>query len=335
MPVARTFEDFRAADTVACLATRSEAKEAIRELRLATKQVKDGSEEVEFEVKTAQGRSTLWKRYLVQLRTAPVMYKCWAVRGGGAVEADTVLAVVDFSKKQCHPDAWTTALTRPKSATTHLAQKVRAGTSGHVPTQILRERVCLSGRKDPERQPRERCFAEVESSVSSFVKGEPRVYKDVPLSDDFDPSRRIFGRRSCWAFHPCGRLARKARSPNEGERLRERRWSGLLGGGSQQVYREMMGGYQSASLLKQCGGAGVPCWLVLHGRCIFPSWENQERHCPVSGVAPPPQVAARLWVRAHLARGGHGSAHKRRSWCGQSLGKPQKRARKLQDLGQV
>ena len=47
------------------------------------------SEEVEFELKTAQGQSTMWKRYLVQLGTVPVTYKCSAPRGG-AVEADRV-----------------------------------------------------------------------------------------------------------------------------------------------------------------------------------------------------------------------------------------------------
>ena len=65
-------------------------------------------------MKTAQGQSTMWKRYLVQLGTVPVTYKCWAPRGG-AVEADTALAVVDLTKKHCRPDAWTTGLTRPKS----------------------------------------------------------------------------------------------------------------------------------------------------------------------------------------------------------------------------
>ena len=49
-----------------CLATRSEAEEAMRELRsggglaiLTTKQIVAGSEEIEFEVKTPQGLSTM------------------------------------------------------------------------------------------------------------------------------------------------------------------------------------------------------------------------------------------------------------------------------------
>ena len=64
-----------------------------------------------------------------------------------------------------------------------------------------------------------------------------------------------------------------------------------------------MGGCQSASLLNQSGGAGVPAWLVLHSRSIISSREDQERQCPISGAPSPPQIAARLWVRAHRARG--------------------------------
>ena len=84
-----------------------------------------------------------------------------------------------------------------------------------------------------------------------------------------------------------------------------------------------MGGYQPASLLEQRGGPGIPGWLAMHSRNIFPSREDQERHCPVSGAA-----------RSSGPRS-HGSVHERRTWCGQSGGKPRKRARKLQDPGQV
>ena len=93
------------ADTGICLATRSEAEEAMRELRsgsgpaiLTTKQIEAGSEVIEFEVKTSQGLSTVWKRYLVQLGDVPVTYKCSAPRAG-AVEADTSLVVIGFHKK--------------------------------------------------------------------------------------------------------------------------------------------------------------------------------------------------------------------------------------------
>ena len=77
----------------------------MRELRsgsglaiLTTKQIDAGSEEIEFKVKTSQGQSTMWERHLVQLGDVPVTYKCSAPRGG-AVEADTSLAVIGFQKK--------------------------------------------------------------------------------------------------------------------------------------------------------------------------------------------------------------------------------------------
>ena len=59
----------------------------------------------------------------------PVTYKC-SVPRGGAVEADTALAVVDLTKKHCDPDALTTALTRPKSATAHWLKKKGVETMG-------------------------------------------------------------------------------------------------------------------------------------------------------------------------------------------------------------
>ena len=100
------------ADTGICFATRSEEEEAMRELRsgggltiLTTKQIVAGSEEIEFEVKTSQGLSIMWKRYLVQLGDVPVTYKCSAPRGGAA-EADTSLVVIGFHNKYCHPDPW-------------------------------------------------------------------------------------------------------------------------------------------------------------------------------------------------------------------------------------
>ena len=115
VPVVHSFEEFRLADTSICLATRSEAEEAMRQLRsgsglavLTTKQFEAGSEEIKFEVKTSQGLSTMWKRYLVPLGDVPVTYKCSAPRGG-AVEADTSLVVIGVHKKYCHPDAWKTA----------------------------------------------------------------------------------------------------------------------------------------------------------------------------------------------------------------------------------
>ena len=69
VPIVHSLEEFGLADTGICLATRSEAEKAMRELRsgsglaiLTTKQIEAGSEEIEFEVKTSQGLSTMWKR---------------------------------------------------------------------------------------------------------------------------------------------------------------------------------------------------------------------------------------------------------------------------------
>ena len=42
------------------------------------------------------------------------------------MEADTTLVVIDFSQKYCHPDAWKTAMTRPKSATAYWLKKLGA-----------------------------------------------------------------------------------------------------------------------------------------------------------------------------------------------------------------
>ena len=60
VPVRQSFEDFRSVDTAVCLVSRSEAEEAILELRsnqvlaiLTTKHI-FGSVEVKFEVKTAR-----------------------------------------------------------------------------------------------------------------------------------------------------------------------------------------------------------------------------------------------------------------------------------------
>ena len=68
VPVVHSFEEFRLADTGICLATRSEAAEAMLELRsgggftiLTTKHIVVVVEEIEFEVKTFHCLSTMWK----------------------------------------------------------------------------------------------------------------------------------------------------------------------------------------------------------------------------------------------------------------------------------
>ena len=72
-PVIQSFEDFPLVEPGVCLVSRRQAAEAILEWRsqkglafLTTKNI-FGAFEVELEVKTAQGQSAMWKRYLVQL----------------------------------------------------------------------------------------------------------------------------------------------------------------------------------------------------------------------------------------------------------------------------
>ena len=167
----------------------------MRELRsgsglaiLTTKQIEAGSEEIEFEVKTSQGQSTMWKRYLVQLRDVPVTYKCSAPRGG-AVEVDTSLAVIGFQKKYCHSDAWKTAMTRPKSATAYWLMKLGAEPADFLPPRSGG----IDGVEAVARVQKDN-FEKVlrgsgEFGVFSrpfFVKGDARVYKDAPLPAEFD-----------------------------------------------------------------------------------------------------------------------------------------------------
>ena len=84
-----------------------------------------------------------------------------------------------------------------------------------------------------------------------------------------------------------------------------------------------MGGCQSASLLELSGGAGVPGWLVLLSGSLFPSKEDLTADCSTT-----------LGSRSS-GLPSHESVHERRSWCGRNHRKPRKRARKLQDPGQV
>ena len=165
------------------------AEEAILELRsnqglasLTTKNI-IGLVEVEFEVKTVQGQSAMWKRYLVQLGATPVTFKCSAPKGGH-VEADTSLVVVDCQKLHCYSDARKTAMTRPKSAAAHWLRKF-----GVQPVDFLPPR---SGERDGVEviaRVHKDCFAEAVSLVSSpasFIRGEPRAYRDVQLPEGCD-----------------------------------------------------------------------------------------------------------------------------------------------------
>ena len=127
---------------------------------------------------------------------------------------DTVPAVGDFSKKHCHPDAWTAALTRPESATTHWLKKLDMEPADMFPPRFSgNERIEVVARV--QRDSLEKVLrGSGEFGVFSrtfFVKGEPRVYKDVPLPDNFD-LRWLYGSslhaRNGWM--PCSRHCRAA-----------------------------------------------------------------------------------------------------------------------------
>ena len=112
------------------------------------------------------------------------------------------------------------------------------------------------------------------------------MYKDVPLPDDFDLQAAL---RKAMVVGPSihGIVLR-----GKGHCLR-----------TKVRRRKPRGSSEKDGMLSIClslgakGGAGFLGWLVLHGRSIFPSREDLERHCPVSGVASPSQVAAWLWAR--------------------------------------
>ena len=243
----------------------------MRELRsgsglaiLTTKQIEAGSEEIEFEVETSQGQSTMWKRYLVQLGDVPVTYKCSAPRGG-AVEADTFLVVIGFPKKYCHPDAWKTAMTRPKSATAYWLKKLGAEPVDFLPPRSGRidgVEVVARVQKDNFEKVLRGSGEFGVFSRSFFVKGDARVYKDVPLPVEFDLQAAL---RKAKAVGPSilgGCLAGKGSLiAYEGVRLRECRWPGLLRGGCQ------VGLAQS----KHPSGQGRPGVPSFGQRCRLPT----------------------------------------------------------------
>ena len=155
----------------------------------------------------------------------PVKFKCSAPREG-SVEADTAQVVVDFSIQHCHPDAWKTALTRPKSATAHFLEKPRCGASGFFTSQIWRARMSRSGRESPEGQFREGSSRKRECGVFSrpfYVKGEPRRVRGRAAPRRFRQPGGSAESRGGWVFHCGGRPARQgAWTAYEGVRLTPR-----------------------------------------------------------------------------------------------------------------
>ena len=89
------------------------------------------------------------------------------------VKADTSLAVIGFHKKYCHPNAWKTATTRPKSATAYWLKKFGAELVARVEKDNFEKVLRGSGEFGVFSRP-------------FFVKGDARVYKDVPLPVEFD-----------------------------------------------------------------------------------------------------------------------------------------------------
>ena len=153
-------------------------------------QVVAGSEEIEFEVKTSQGLSTMWKCDLVQLGDVPVTYKCSAPRGG-ALEADTFPFIDRF------PTQGTAIPMRGRQPRSDRSQLP------HIGSRNLVRSPWTSYHPDPEgpivsnwRWPRVQKdnFEKVlrgsgEFGVFSrpfFVKGDARVCKDVPLPVELD-----------------------------------------------------------------------------------------------------------------------------------------------------
>ena len=208
-PVIQSFEEFRLVDSGVCRASRSEAEEAILELRsekglafLTTKNI-SGSVEVEFEVKTAQGQSAMWKLYLFQLGSTPVTCKCSAPQGGH-VEADTALVVVDFPMEDGNDQ------TEVRNCT--LAQETWGGTCGFSTAKIWRARRCRSDRECPEGLPREGASRKrrVRCLLTPLLRQRrvTRVQRR-PASRGVRPPGRSAESESDWVNHPGGRPAQE------------------------------------------------------------------------------------------------------------------------------
>ena len=174
-PVIQSFEEFRLVGSCVCLVSRSEAEEAILELRsekrlafLTTRNI--------FGRWRSNSKSRLPRDSQQCGRDTWFNYKCSAPQGGH-VEADTARVVVAFSKHHCHPDAWKTATTRPKSAIAHCLRKFGVEPIDFLPPRSgEREVVEVIARVQMD------CLEKVRRGVFSrpfYVRGESRVYKDV------------------------------------------------------------------------------------------------------------------------------------------------------------
>ena len=222
-----------------------EAQDAILELRsnhglafLTTKNI-FGLVEVEFEVKTAQGQSAMWKRYLVQLGCTPATFKCsapkrWA-RGGrhstcGGRISQTALSL------RCVEDGNEQAEVR--SCT--LAQEIGGGTSGFYTAKIWRARRGRIDCESPEGLPRE--GASRKRRVRCLHPSLPRQrrVKRVqrrPASRRVRPPGSSAEGESDWVSNPgCRPVQEGSWIANQRVRLREGCWTDLHSRGSQEVH---------------------------------------------------------------------------------------------------
>ena len=193
VPVVHSFEEFPLAETGICLATRSEAEEAMRELRsgsglpiLTRKQSKLGRKRPNSKSKHLRASQQCgsvtwcsWETFLSHTSVLRQEEELWR----------PTLVVIGFPIEYCHPDAWKTAMTRPKSATACWLKKLGAEPVDFLPPRSRGidgvEVVARVQKDNPEKVFR----GSGEFGVFSrpfFVKGDARVHKDVPLPVEFD-----------------------------------------------------------------------------------------------------------------------------------------------------
>ena len=211
------------------------------------------------------------------------------------MEADTSLVVIGFHKKYCHPDAWKTATTRPKSATAYWLKKLGAEPVDFLPPRSGGtdgvEVVARCQKDNFEKVLRENGEFDV-FSRPFFVKGDARVYKDVPLPVEFDLQAAM---RKAKAVGP-SILGVVLRGQGLGLRMKECDFESVVG----QVYSEL----ESKRFIGQ--------------RCRLPTED----------------CSTILGVRLSGPRN-HANVKMRRSWCGQNQEKPQRKVKRLRNLGRV
>ena len=322
VPVVHSFEEFRLADTGICLATRSEAEEAMRELRsgggLAILTTADRSWVGRDRIRKSkhlracqQCGSVTWCSW----KTFSVTYKCSSPRGG-AEEADTSFVVIGFHKKYCHPDAWKTATTRPKSATAYWLKKLGAepvdsgGTDGvEVLARVQKDNFEKVLRGSGEFGVFSRPF---------FVKGDARVYKDVPLPVELDLQAAM---RKAKAVGP-SILGVVLRRTGLGLCSKECDFESVVG----QVYSEeeskrFIGErWEATDLPLSWSKAAVQAFLADWPCTVEASFrEGKTRSAIIRSAVPPHRRLQHDFGCSHIRpAGNHANVKMRRSLCGQN-----------------